>query len=79
MDEDIPDLRGRDEARAAGEEVGGRERRGLDAEGAEGEEGFFWNGGIEEGVSLEGVGMCEENNHWEDRKGWGEEGLEVPV
>lgn len=41
MDEDVADLRGGDEARVAGEEVGGGEGGGLDAEGAEGEEGFF--------------------------------------
>ena len=41
MDEDVADLRGRDEARVAGEEVGGGEGGSLDAEGAEGEEGFF--------------------------------------
>ncbi len=41
VDEEVADLGGGDEARGGGEEVGGREGRGLDAEGAEDEEGFF--------------------------------------
>ena len=35
VDEDVADLAGGDEARGAGEEVGGGEGAGLDAEGAE--------------------------------------------
>lgn len=41
MYEYITDLRRRYEARVAGEEVGGGEGAGLDAEGAERQQGFF--------------------------------------
>lgn len=41
VDEHVADLRRGDEARGAGEEVRGGEGAGLDAEGAEDEEGFF--------------------------------------
>ncbi|KAL8954286.1 MAG: hypothetical protein Q9193_007303 [Seirophora villosa] len=41
VDEEVADLGGGEEARGGGEEVGGGEGGGLDAEGAEHEEGFF--------------------------------------
>ncbi len=41
MYEDVADLGRGYEARVAGQEVGGGEGAGLDAEGAEDEEGFF--------------------------------------
>ena len=51
VDKDVADLRRGDEARGRGEEVGRWEGGGLDAEGAEGEDGFFcWVG--EWGVSV---------------------------
>lgn len=42
MDEDIADLGSWDEAGGCGEEVGGGEGGGLDAQGAKDEEGFFY-------------------------------------
>lgn len=50
VDEEVADLGGGDEARGGGEEVGGGEGGGLDAEGAEHEEGFFWSRQEEGGV-----------------------------
>lgn len=43
MNKDIHNLRRRDKARRRREEIVGRERTGLDAQGAEREEGFFYN------------------------------------
>ena len=42
VDENVADLGGGDEAGGAGEEVGGGEGAGLDAEGAEDQEAFFY-------------------------------------
>lgn len=47
MDEDITDLGRWDEAGSCWEEVGGGESGGLDAQGTEDEEGFFYWGKLD--------------------------------